>query len=168
LSGVEIKIDASELIKTLEAASKVMRPATLLGVIGAAHLNWIDDNFRRRGIERRWPALSPNTVAAKGSSAPLQDTGRLRQSFSTEVAGDEVRTGTVNQVASIHHSGTGGFTIRPRSASVLRFLTRDGVVYARRVDHPGIPARPLIPSKAVGEQVALDAANAAIEAVLDE
>jgi hypothetical protein len=53
-----------------------------LGVIGAAVVGMI----QKRIADRIPPPLQPETIARKGSSVPLIDTGQLRQSIAWEVA----------------------------------------------------------------------------------
>ena len=139
----------------------------MLGLIGARHLEWIQDNFERRGIESAWPPLRPNTIAGRrlGSSAPLQDTGRLRQSFVVRMLGNAVEVGSAMKIAAIHHEGSGSYVIRPRQARFLKFMTTAGEVFARSVRHPGIPRRRLIPSVGLGERLAIETADNAIKAV---
>lgn len=45
-------------------------------------------------------------------------------------------------VAGFNEYGTRPHVIRPRRARVLRFPVGGRIVYARRVNHPGTPARP--------------------------
>ena len=139
--------------------------STILSAIGDRHLSWIDENFRKAGAERKWPPLSPNTVAGRrgGSSQPLRNTGRLAASFVKKVSGDRVDVGTEDKRALWHHEGTDPFTIRPKNKKVLRFPVVGGVAFARLVEHPGLPERPLLPSDALGEQLAVETVEAAID-----
>lgn len=52
-----------------------------LGAVGESIVNFIQERIAK-GIE---PANAPSTIAQKGSSKPLVDTGRLRQSITWEV-----------------------------------------------------------------------------------
>lgn len=76
------------------------------------------------------------------------DKGRLRASGMMRVGrfGSEVR-GEVEYDADYAlavHNGTPAHIITPRAGRVLRFDTPGGVVYARRVHHPGTPGRPFL------------------------
>lgn len=106
-------------------------------------------------------------VAAKVRSrtAILRDSGQMLDSFNYQVQGDTLRFGFDGarnaQLASWHHNGTGSFgpagkpyLIRPVNKKALGFA---GLV-VKRVNHPGIPARPLVgfpasDRKLVGEVV---------------
>lgn len=164
--GIDIALDSADARRKIRRVLKEMDARRLLKLIGLRQLKWINDNFVRSGALQRppWRPLSPNTVAGRrrGSSRPLMDTGRLRQSFVHHVVGRQmVEVGTDVQYAEYHEHGVGPHTIRPRRAKVLRFMTKDGVVYARHVRHPGIPARPMLPTKDVAERLAVTVLDAA-------
>lgn len=63
---------------------------------------------------------------------------RSRQKRVTVAGGRlKVTLGFYAEHALLHHEGTAAHTIRPRSAKVLRFSGRGGIVFARQVRHPG-------------------------------
>lgn len=77
------------------------------------------------------------------------DTGRLRSSLNVEgpivrngAAG--VRVGTNVEYAIYVHEGTRPHLIRPQARAALRFQAGGGVVYARRVFHPGTRGNPFL------------------------
>ena len=147
--GTSVKFDARDAQRRLARLGTRLKSEDILEGVANRVLAWVDENFRRRGIERPWRPLSPNTIAArrKGSSAPLQDTGRLKQSFTiTRRAPRLIEVGTNVTYAEFHEEGTDPYTIRPRRASVLRFTTADGVRFARSVRHPGLPQRKMLPT----------------------
>ena len=165
--GIAIKVNQRNLQRNLRDLARFFDDTPkLLSAIGDRHLAWIDENFRKGGAEKKWRPLSANTIAARrqGSSAILQDTGRLKQSFVKKLGSDRVDVGTEEKKAKWHHEGTKPFDIRPRSAKVLRFVTAGGIVFTRAVRHPGLPARPLLPSDTLGERLALETAEAAVDA----
>lgn len=53
--------------------------------IGVACLAAINKAFDVGGLGKKWPALKPSTVAAKGSAAILIDTGQLRRSITFQI-----------------------------------------------------------------------------------
>ena len=161
-SNIGIRIDDRAFKRQLRDLGKFFGDeATVLSAIGDRHLSWIDENFRKAGAERKWPPLSPNTRG--GSSQPLRDKGRLAASFVKKVSGDRVDVGTEDKRALWHHEGTDPFTIRPRNRKVLRFAVVGGFAFARFVEHPGLPERPLLPTDALGEQLAVETVEAAID-----
>ena len=105
--------------------------------------------------------LSPNTIAAKSGSDPsraLYDTGRMIGRGSVKGVGGrgpylskkakKTNQETIISVAKdresigvYHNEGTKPYTITPKKAKKLSFVTKDGWVSASSVDHPGLPKR---------------------------
>lgn len=56
----------------------------LYGILGAAAVGFVDEAFASGGFGT-WAPNKPTTVAHKGSSAPLIDTGELRKSVTFDV-----------------------------------------------------------------------------------
>lgn len=115
---------------------------------------WIKKNFQQEGKLANpsgWKKISPNTIAArrkKGKGAKiLQDTGLMRGSINYKATEKEARAGFGDKKSIWHHAGTKPYEITPKRAKMLRFITASGMVSARKVHHPGLTARPLIPKK---------------------
>lgn len=79
--------------------------------------------------------------------------GRLRDSVSQSYHPDhimrikdwELEIGTKVPYAVYHQEGTSAYIITPREAKALRFVGNNGEwVFAKRVSHPGLPARPFL------------------------
>lgn len=102
------------------------------------------------GMERARMLVNKITRQTLNRSAVLcpVDTGRLRASGSMRIA--ERGSAVVGQVeytadyAAAVHNGTRPHVIVPRRGRYLRFQVGDRTVYARRVQHPGTPARPYL------------------------
>jgi len=100
-------------------------------------------------------SLKPSTVAAKGHSKILVDTEQMRNleikeatksSQAVELHPGRIRkykgtNVTMADVGGFHQSGTGPYTIVPRKKKFLRFKTKSGVVFTKKVNHPGLPQR---------------------------
>ncbi len=140
---------------------------------GIQLLNWIDRNFRQEGAltGRPWAKLSPNTIAGrrKGSSRILQDTGGLKSSFTERHDANGVRVGTAKEISLYHQFGTRPYEIRPKNAKALAFTMAGGgravkaafssintkrtfrkgqkLTFAKFVNHPGLVARPMLPTE---------------------
>jgi len=138
---------------------------------GIQALNWIDENFRKSGAltGSKWAKLRPNTVAGrrKKSNKPLLNTGLMRASFTSRATSLDVRVGSPLFYAAFHEEGTSPYVITPKNAKVLAFPVASGgsqvkasfsstttratfrkgqrLGFARRVNHPGLPARPMLP-----------------------
>lgn len=161
-----ITLDTKNAQRKLDRIGSRLSTRQILNAIGLRHLKWINDNFKAAGLEKPWRPLAPNTIAGRraGSSSPLQDTGRLRQSFTHRVVNDKaVEVGSTNKLAEIHHGGTGRRIIRPVNARALRFPTTEGIRFAKFVNHPGIPARPLLPSRRLAKRLGLAVFNRMVD-----
>lgn len=169
------------LIAQTEEVQALVRTATaelgakkLLGAIGFGQLRWIDRQFksegRAPGSTGAWAPLRPNTVAGRrkgrGTGAPriLRDTGRMAQSFAMETREAQlaVEVGTPDPRATWHHFGTRPYTIRPKRGKVLVFPTVNGMAFARAVNHPGLPARPMLPPDGQASRMAEDVLRAIV------
>jgi hypothetical protein len=89
-----------------------------------------------RHVMRLLSAIEQRALAKVGVK-----TGQLKNSARKEL---QLRSDGVVGVlrfdaphAILHHEGTRPHLIVPRSAKVLRFPGRSGIVFARRVNHPG-------------------------------
>ena len=113
-------------------------------------LNLDQAALHRVGMERARMLVNKITRQTLNRSAVLcpVDTGRLRASGSMRIA--ERGSAVVGQVeytadyAAAVHNGTRPHVIVPRRGRYLRFQVGDRTVYARRVNHPGTPARPYL------------------------
>ena len=175
MTSVEVHVDTSAAQRALATIQRGVDNRAYLDLVGQRVLNWVDLNFREHGSEHPWKPLSPNTIASRrgsgrGGVQPLRDTGRLAQSFTARRSGDSITVGTQDQKAQWHHLGTRPYTIMPkRRGGVLRFtIAGRGVLYRTRVRHPGLPARPLLPSQRLAEELALQVLQTYVDAVIKE
>lgn len=81
----------------------------------------------------------PIVIAAKRQVG--KDTNKLRDSIYLihERVGmyQQIRIGSDDNIALIHHEGARPHEIRARQAQMLRFSSKGRMVYARSVQHPG-------------------------------
>lgn len=146
-AGVAVEIDSRRLIQKMRQASVIWNPRSILAVVGADLLRWVDRNFKDEGTEGGWAPLAPSTElqrAQQGRAGKvLQPTGtHLRSSFVQggqdnvfRLSDTEVAVGTATPFAIYHQEGAA-------------FL----------------PQRRLLPSKVAATEVA----QKAIQATLDE
>ena len=159
-----IKIEISTVAGEEKVARllKVIEPQTLLAAVGGRFLSYVDRQFKTRG-EGRWKPLAAGTLALRkrGGDQPLQDAGHYRQSFVQETddrtfveVGTNLKVGGFS-LGKIHEFGTGPYTIRVKRAKVLAAQTRAGAwfFFGKEVHHPGVPARPVLPTKAKAEEM---------------
>lgn len=143
-----------ELQLKISRLHAVMEPDKLASAVGAQQRAWVDKNFQQGGIEEKWPELSEFTLDMRqhGGSAPLQDTGKLKQSFDYKVinGGKGVVVGSNIKYAQYHETGTGPIT--PKNAKMLAIPGPNGVVFLKGTK--GIPQRKMLPSEKLGGELA--------------
>lgn len=163
MPSVQISVNTTLGQAKIERLLKAVQPGTILNVIGARLTSYVDESFRTRG-RGQWQPLSPLTLELRkhGGDVPLQDTGRYKGSYVTETdnqtfveVGTNLKTESGLSLGRIHEFGTGPFTIRVKRAKVLAAQTRSGnwIIFGKQVNHPGIPARPVLPSQVVAEKL---------------
>lgn len=158
---VSVKVEWQKTAAALKKHGANITSDQVLAAIGLRVIRWMTDNINQKGIETRWPVMSPNTIAANpnrsdGGQFSSRYRSRLVQSFTYVVTGKTVIVGTQDQYAGYHHFGTKPFTIRPVRAKRLRFVTAGGVRFAQIVHHPGIPSRSLLPTDQMARDLAVE------------
>lgn len=147
----------------LDRLIAAVQPSAVLKVIGLRLASFVDESFKTRG-RGGWRPLAASTLAlrARGGDAPLQDTGRYKMSFVSETdnstyveVGSNIKTADGAPLALIHEKGTGPYTIRVKQARMLAAKTRAGtwMIFGREVHHPGVPARPVLPTVQQAETI---------------
>lgn len=186
--SIIVTVNAEDAITMLGDVAKDITPDRFMKVMGERFKAWVNQNFREEGAEAKWKPLSPNTIAARrkgkgsGSARILRDTGRMAQSFTTQVGRNMVEVGTADQKALFHQAGTKPHTVTKPSPTKtisasgkvryapggkpMRFMTARGWRSAYSVRNPGVPIRALLPSQKLAEQLAVDVARAYIERAL--
>lgn len=165
-----IKSDTRNLRMRMKNLAREFDEKFFLQIIGQRQLRFVDEIFRSEGAAggSPWKPLSPNTIAARrqgpgtGDAKILRDTGRLAQSFTQKLRPHEVEIGSEDPRAEWHQFGTPPYTIEPNKAKMLRFMTANGVRFAGRVHHPGLPARPMLPPEELAEKVTVDVLTATL------
>jgi phage virion morphogenesis protein len=147
MSQFQVSADDSQVQAMLARAARRlnnMRP--LYDDIGAYMERDTDQRFQRQQAPdgTPWRDLSPNTWASKRNRKILNETGQMRDSLAYEATGTEVIIGFADKKARWHQFGTRPYTIAPNNARMLAFMTAGGPAFARQVNHPGIPARPML------------------------
>lgn len=189
---ISITVDSRGLRSKLSRFGRVLDSRTLLRAIGLRQIGWITTNFDRSGaLAGGWQPLSPNTIAGRrhGGSRPLQDTGRLKQSFVSgpdnvfELTADSVTIGSNVLYAAAHNEGVSPAQINPIRPTtprvrigtdekgrpifrggVLAFKTAKGWVFVTEVrNHPGIPKRRMLPTANEARQLGVSVIEGAIK-----
>ena len=182
---VLVKVDLGTANAKLAALGASLAPATVLKVIGLRFMSFVDESFRTSG-RGKWAALRPSTIAGRrgGSSSPLQDTGKYRMSFTGQggagfdPAGHPpvtdgktfVQVGTESPLKDWHERGTKPYTIRAknnRHGLLTKNQAGDWVFFGKVVHHPGLPARPVLPTLAEADKMAGDTVAAMLDRVIE-
>lgn len=164
-----IKVNITGAKRKINRIIQVLNKDDLLRAIGFRQLKWINDNFKSEGgLVGGWKALSRNTIASRrqASSTILQDTGRLRQSFDdygVNVSGSTVTVGTSNKVAEFHEFGTSPYVIKPKGSGLLKFRTAGGFVFAKKVNHPGLAKRKMLPTLKIAKELGINIITATFD-----
>jgi phage gpG-like protein len=114
------------------------------------------DNIDRQFSQSVDPYGSPWVPSKKPEGKTLIKTSTLRRSFVLDVASDGSSidigvAGPASQYAGLLHFGTGPTVLVPKNKKALRFVLSDGtVVFAKKVNLPGLPQRLLVPIQSKG------------------
>lgn len=102
-------------------------------------------NTRNRFATGVGPDGVPWVPLKDGSGCtPLTLTGTMSDQIFPSNGADFVEISATAKQARWHQFGTDPYVILPRDGGTLRFGGPNGVVFAKRVSHPGLPARPFI------------------------
>jgi hypothetical protein len=164
--------------KRVDVLKEAIGARNILEVLRLRFRAWIDESFAQDGAHaaygvQRWQPLAWSTVALRkrGGDRPLQDTGTYMKSW--EAVTDHrtyVSMGTeMTPLAQWQEHGTKPYTIRVKNAKVLAGMFGQGkggaksvfvisgpgagarsrfLIFGKEVHHPGIPARPVLPTRA--------------------
>lgn len=189
--NIKMELAQARLQRLLAAFSA----KTLLTAVRFRLLNWVDENFAKKGIEERWPALAASTVMfqKRQSSSPLAS---WRQKVHSRQTGNEVWVGfatEIQKMAAWHHFGTGThgtgrgwYLIEPKNKKVLAARLPGGLrasilganvgegsrarggyfIFGKYVKHPGVPVRRLMPSEALARRMVLETLDGALVAAV--
>ena len=147
-------------LQYLDRLQEGLRPRPLLQLIGLRLLSFIDRKFATAGAAAggpSWAPLRPSTLEQRkrGGDAPLQDSGFYRQSFTMQVEEpNSVWVGSRVPYGEYQEYGTRPYEIVATRAKVLAAQLRAGgwAVFGKRVHHPGLPARPVLPDPSAIER----------------
>ena len=138
-NSVRTDVDFEEVAAKLAALGSSDAAQNALQAAGRKLKTLIDIGFRD-GVS---PEGAPWRALSMRSGQPLVDTAVLRSSITYKTGNDEsgafLEVGTNKNYARVHQFGA---VIKPRSGQFLRFMGRNGYVFAKSVT---IPARPFLP-----------------------
>lgn len=142
---IVLKIDdreVKEAFKKMLAHVQNTEPAN--AGISAQMLAAVEDNFRAEGRPAKWKPLRPSTVAARAAAGKsgkiLQRTSHLARSITPFHSRTVAGVGTNVPYAAAMNNGSKPHEIKPKQKKTLYFGGR----FAKKVKHPGTPARPFM------------------------
>ena len=140
-----VTVDVSKALAKLRLVGSRLEPRDLLAAIGQRHLNWINENLRGAGIEKKWATMKPATIAARpqrpsSSHFSSRYQSQLQQNFVVNAGTTSVEVGTNLQYARFHHEGT----------------------------KRGLPSRAMLPSERIGQELAEGVINAVVARIRQE
>lgn len=150
-------------------------PSSLLKLIGVHFTGFMTRRFSDDGASEEfglpaWEPLKPSTIAMrrKQSSRPLQDTGRLRQTYLAQPQTDNntyVEIGSNQPYASWHDDGTKPYEIHAKNGRMLaaKLATGGWIRFGKVVNHPGVPQRKVLPTVTQAEVMMLEEFESMLE-----
>lgn len=133
--------DLAARIKRAENSKAIME------AVGLQLVSWAQGSFDD-------PSKRPRSWKARrsGSNPLLKKSGALVQSIRVaSVSNDSVVVGTDRPYAAFHQWGTKPYVIRPTLKKALFWSGAGHPV--KKVDHPGLPARPFLPFYKSGKMI---------------
>lgn len=145
---ITIQFQDQHLKKVLQIVRKeIATPQQMLSSVGQSLLN-VNRNRHNAGLApdgTPWKPLAASTLQEKRKGGILRKTGEMLDSFNYQVSGDTLTLGFDGarnaQLAIWHHDGTDPYVIKPKNKRALKF---GNSIIRKRVNHPGLPARPLV------------------------
>lgn len=163
---IRVEIDSSDLQRAIARAQKYLSDLTPFYEDVGAYMERVTENrFRTEtGPDGQpWKELAASTRAAKANDKILTERGKMRESLSSEADPDGVTVGFSDRKARWHQFGTKPYTIEPKNGRWLAFQGASGMRFARQVEHPGVPARPMLGISPANEREILAIAGDQIE-----
>lgn len=154
-----IEFQDQHLQQVLKAVNaELISPTQMLTSVGESLLRVNKD----RHLEAKapdgtdWAELAKSTKAEKRKGKALNKTGEMLESFNYQVTSDTLVLGFDGQrnaqLAIWHHEGTDPYLIEPLNKKALAF----GGGFYKKVNHPGLEARPLVGYPLSDQQLTVD------------
>lgn len=169
---MQLVIDYQDIsVKHLVAvlSHEIMHPQTLLGSVGESLLR-VNQERHLASLApdgSAWAPLKESSKLGKRKGGPLNKTGEMLQSFNYQVEDESLLFGFDGarnaSLAFWHHGGTDPYVIKPKTGKALKF----GDHIVKKVNHPGLPARPLVGYPDSDQRIVDDVINEHLFAVLN-
>jgi phage gpG-like protein len=142
MDRIEINVDDRAFSASLRALQQRLADLSpLTEDIGELLL----ESTRKRFETGTAPDGTPWLPLADGSGrTPLTLTGTMSDQIFPSSGPDFVEIAATAKQARWHQEGTEPYVIEPREGVALKFAGPNGPVFAKRVNHPGLAARPFM------------------------
>jgi phage gpG-like protein len=166
----DIELNADHLTSVLEVVRReIATPKQMLVSLGES-LQRVNLDRHNAGLApdgSKWKELSELTLKEKRKGGILNKTGDMLNSFNYKIQGsDTLRLGFngnwESKLAFWHHNGTEPYLIEPLKKRALSF----GGITVKRVNHPGLPSRPLVGFPVSDQQLTTNVLEDHLTAVL--
>lgn len=156
-----IEFNDAHLQRVLKAVEReIATPQEMLGSLGETLLNANKDRHANElspDGKTKWAPLKESSKQDKRRGGVLNKTGQMVDSLNYQIQGDNTLVlgfdGKRNDdLATWHHFGTDAYLIEPLTKKALKF----GNTIVKKVNHPGLPARPLLGFEPNDQRLVLD------------
>lgn len=149
MSGVTFDFDVSLLLNDLH---RIADPSFV-----DKTANWIG-GYMVREIRKHFDSSTqwddtPMTPAKDGRKTLVKSQALLNSYGNYETNGGSVFLGSDSPYAAYHHEGTQPYVIMPSNKLALHFMIGGGMQFAKKVNHPGLVARPVLGVNPRNEQM---------------
>ncbi len=158
-----VTLDISKLLARVAKTSAELAPANILRLIGMRLQSFVDESFRTQG-RGAWKPHAALTVKLMGAHPLRQVTGEDRRSYTVKSDNSTyVEIGSELKKSEWMEFGTKPYSIHAKNGTLIA-KARDGqwIPFGKSVNHPGIPARPALPTLRQGEELAREVAEALV------
>lgn len=140
--NLTITLDAAAVQAAFDRLTRLGQGASPMMAEIAEHLL---ESTQRRFASGTAPNGVPWAPLKDGSGrSPLVDSGTLRDQIFPSHGSDFAEISATAKYARWHQEGTDPYVILPTGNKPLAFAGPDGVVFARKVNHPGLTPRPFM------------------------
>jgi hypothetical protein len=168
---LHIEVDPVKAVQGLNATAVAFGRNDWLDRLGDAWLSSIERTVATGGGGRRtpWKPFAPATIAAGGGTGTTLLAGFRKTVERTGGFVSRVSVSHPEKKAYWFERGTPPKTIEPTGGrKFLVFQTERGTVFARKVEHPRVPGRRLLPARRAAFGMFKSIVQASVEATLKQ
>lgn len=149
MAGEPLLFEVSDAQAQAALARLIARSRDLSGLMANIGER-LTESAQRRFRDGVGPDGIPWAPLKRGNRTPLVDSGRMRNDIFPSHGADFVEISATARQARWHQEGTDPYVIEPKDKKALAWPGGPGP--RKKVNHPGLPARPFIGLSAEDEQ----------------